>query len=208
MGYQPPLFPAQEKELAVPSVQENLRRCQRVWSDAREALLRTTDRNKTTADRSRTPAPVFHPGQEVWLSSKNVPLRTKSRKLSPRYLGPFVVESIVNPAAVRLKLPSAMKIHPTFHVSQLKPVSSSLLCPPADPPPPVRLIDDHPAYTVSRLQDSRRRGRGLQYLVDWEGYGPEERSWVPKRFVLDPQLITDFHHDNPDRPGGSPGGDH
>lgn len=42
LGYQPPLFPAQEKELAVPSVQENLRRCQNVWSDAREALLRTT----------------------------------------------------------------------------------------------------------------------------------------------------------------------
>ncbi|XP_035863596.1 uncharacterized protein LOC118496344 [Sander lucioperca] len=41
LGYQPPLFPAQEKELAVPSVQENLHRCHKVWSDAREALLRS-----------------------------------------------------------------------------------------------------------------------------------------------------------------------
>ncbi|XP_044074465.1 uncharacterized protein LOC122886391 isoform X3 [Siniperca chuatsi] len=39
LGYQPPLFPAQESELAVPSVQHHLRRCRRVWKDTRAALL-------------------------------------------------------------------------------------------------------------------------------------------------------------------------
>ncbi len=89
--------------------------------------------------------------------------------------------------------PAYKRIHSVFHVSKLKPVFHAPINPQTPVPPPPRLVDGEPVYSVKRILDSRRRGRGFQYLVDWEGYGPEERSWVPARDILDHSLIDDYN---------------
>lgn len=82
LGYQPPLFPIQEVTLAVPAVQDHIQRCRKVWPDACFALERTQEATQRSANRSRNPAPLYQPGQSVWLSTKDIPLLTDSRKLS------------------------------------------------------------------------------------------------------------------------------
>ncbi|KAI3371470.1 hypothetical protein L3Q82_023567 [Scortum barcoo] len=99
--------------------------------------------------------------------------------------------------------PGHSRVHPSFHVSKIKPVKESLLVPPTKPPPPPKLIDGGPVYAVKKLLAVRKRGRGHQFLVDWTGYGPEERSWVPASFIVDRTLIDDFYQRHPEQPGPS-----
>ena len=146
---------------------------------------------------------MYQVGDKVWLSTRNLHLQTESRKLSPRFIGPYRINLRINPVTYRLQLPAALRIHPVFHTSQLKPFITSPMVPPTHPAPPPRIIEGGPAYTVRRILDSRPRGRGLHYLVDWEGYGPEERSWIPARFVLDPELIRDYRRRVSSTPGPS-----
>ncbi|KAI2661374.1 Transposon Tf2-6 polyprotein [Labeo rohita] len=136
LGYQPPIFPSMESEVTVPSAHAFVQRCRCTWRKARHALLQVRSPTKAQADRHQSKPPVYVIGQKVWLSSKNIPLRTIYNKLAPKFIGPFTVTKIISPVAVRLKLPPAYRrIHPVFHVSKLKPVFHSTFNLPAPVPP-------------------------------------------------------------------------
>ena len=40
-------------------------------------------------------------------------------KLIERYVGPYVIEEVVSSNAVKLQLPSSMRIHPVVNMSQI-----------------------------------------------------------------------------------------
>lgn len=59
----------------------------------------------------------------VWLATKDLLLQVLSRKFAPRFVGPFPISQVINPLSVSLCLPRSLNIHPTFHVSKVKPIS-------------------------------------------------------------------------------------
>lgn len=156
-----------------------------------------------TANKRRVKSPRYVRGQRVWLSSSNLPLHSESRKLVPRFIGPFRICKVISPVVVKLSLPPRLRrVHPVFHVSCIRPSN----CARSRPSIPSIRVEGSPVYKVRRFLDMRRRGRGHQFLVDWEGYGPEERSWVSARDILDPSLVDDFLRSRQSPSSGAPGG--
>jgi hypothetical protein len=80
-------------------------------------------RQESYADNRRRPL-EFEEGDHVYL--KMSPLRGMRRfkvkgKLSPRYIGPFIIFRHVGKMAYQLELPDNLSdVHNVFHVSQLK----------------------------------------------------------------------------------------
>lgn len=147
-----------------------VRHCHLARRWAQQILLKMVCGYEKWANQRRTKAPQYHVEyQWMWLSTTDLPLQVDSGKLAPVSLLPIL--KVLNSMAAHLKLPHSLRI-------KIKPAVQSQLMPGSRPPLPARFINGAPAYTVRRLFSSRCWGWGLQYFVDWEGYGPEQWSWV------------------------------
>ena len=152
----------------------------------------------------REAAPDLQVGQKVYLSAKNYNTRRLSEKLENKYLGPFTIAEKYSPLLYKLELPPTMKIHPVFHVSLLQPRSQEISIRSSSPPPPPIIINEEgdEEFEVEAILDSRKRGKGVQYLVHWKGYPDHERTWEPLRNLIPDtdNLLRDFHLQHPQKP--------
>lgn len=84
---------------------------------------------------------------------------------------------------------------PKKFINPLVPSSSDEIDADDIPPPPLD-ADEGYIYKVNIILVSRW-GNHLEYLVDWEGYGTEERLWDAHGDILDPSFLTGFHTNHP-----------
>ena len=159
---------------------------QEMFEEAHDSLSKVQHRMRKYADKKRMPL-EFQAGDEVLLKLtpqiwKKISSKSVHRGLVQKYDGPFEVIKKVGAVAYRLNLPPRLKIHPTFHVSFLKPFHENLLGQRQQlkrAPPTVR---KHFDKVVEKILDHRtfgmsRQNRRTDYLVQWKGESEVNATW-------------------------------
>ena len=112
------------------------------WCKA--TLLETAERMKKYYDLKAKDIPRLKVGDLVMLNGKHLKTRRPCKKLDHKMQGPFKVEKVLSPTAVRLTLPQRWGGPKSFHVSLLEPYRRSRknLREPVDPDTVMRDVED------------------------------------------------------------------
>ena len=172
---------------SLPTVAAFLDRRQAIVQKARMAMESARQRMMTQTAKKRR-ALTFKVGDQVSLKTSHLGVSTlPSRKLFPKWMGPFTVQKIINDVAYMLELPKAWRAHNVSHVSLLKPYISN-----GEPVPPMpfNLVGGtENEYEVKRVTDfnpktpkrkgGARRVRELTFYVEWLGLPLGADAWQP-----------------------------
>ena len=106
------------KKGKVESVTEFVEKIKKIHKEAGAALRKMQEEMKQYADRNRRETEEWKKGDRVLLSTKDLVFKERPvRKLTERYVGLYEIEEVVSSNAVKLWLPTSMRIHPVVNVS-------------------------------------------------------------------------------------------
>jgi hypothetical protein len=168
----------------------------------RKRMLTAQSRQKSYADKGRRLV-NFEVGDQVFLKvspMKGVMRFGKKGKLSPRYVGPFMIIEIVGPVAYRVELPPELaEVHDVFHVSTLRRYVHD----------PLHVVDFKPLQIQANLRyeelpvqildrkEQKLRTKTIALVKDlWRNHDVEEASWELEREMQDkyPHLFNRICH--------------
>ena len=165
----------------VEAMQTMVDRIKTVLEEAQANLTVAQSRAKSQVDRSRRDE-KFEVGDEVVLSTRHISVNQHlPSKLRRCWIGPYRVTRVISPVAYRLDLPPAWRIHPVFHVSNLKRFQRSKEFEREERPPSPIVVDGEEEYEVEAILKHKGKGARRLYLVMWKGYPIIEASWSLNR---------------------------
>ena len=90
----------------------------RIYEKAGAALKKVQEDIKRQADRGRKETENWKKGDRVLLSTKDLVFKKRLvKKLVDRYVDLYIIEEVVSTNAVKLRLPTLMRIHLVVNVN-------------------------------------------------------------------------------------------
>jgi len=177
----------------VESVTEFVERMKKVHEEAEAALKKTQEEMKRYADRERKETENWEKGDQVLLSTKDLVFKERlTKKLIERYVGPYMIEEVVSSNAVKLQLPSLMRIHPVVNVSQIVRYKEQVKEQKKEEEKPVE-VEGVEEWEIEKILNKKKIRGVVKYLIWWKGFTAEGDTWERRENLKNAEeLIEEF----------------
>ena len=145
---------------------------------AKAALVKLQEEMKRQADRSRKETEEYIVGDKILISMKDFSMELMKRatkKLTEKFIGPYVVRKIVSENVVELELLALLRIYLVINVRRIVKYKEQVKGQKKIQPPPVKVASEK-EYEVEEILDRQERKGKMKYLVKWKGYTAEENT--------------------------------
>ena len=177
----------------VESAMEFVQRMKKVQEEAEAALRKTQEEMKKYADRRRKESEVWKKGDQVLLSTKDLVFKERpSKKLTERYVGPYTIEEVVSSNAVKLWLPSSMRIHLVINVSRIVRYKEQVKGQKKEEGKPIK-VEGVEEWEVEKVLNKKKIKGVEKYLIRWKEFTAEGNTWEGKENLKNAEkLIEEF----------------
>jgi len=181
------------KKGRVESATEFVERMKKVHKEAEAALRKTQEEMKRYADRGRKETEVWKKGDRILLSTKDLVFKERpTKKLMERYVGLYMIEEVVSSNAVKLRLPSSIRIHPVVNVSRIVRYKEQVKGQKKEEAKPVE-VERVEEWEVEKILNKKKMRRVKKYLIRWKEFMAEEDTWERRENLKNAEeLIEEF----------------
>jgi len=127
------------------------------------------------------------------LSTKDLVFKERpSKKLMERYVGPYTIEEVVSLNAVKLRLPSLMRIHLVVNVSRIVRYKEQIKGQKKKEGKPLE-VEGVEEWEVKKILNKKKMREVKKYLIRWKGFTVEGDTWERKENLKNAEeLIKEF----------------
>jgi len=170
-----------------------IEKIKKVYEEAEAALRKMQEKMKRYADRGRKEMEEWRRGDWMLLSTKDLVFKERlSKKLMERYVGPYAIEEVVLSNAVKLRLPSLMRIHLVVNVSRIVRYKEQIKGQKKEEGKPVE-VEGVEEWEVEKILNKKKMRGVEKYLIRWKGFTAEGDTWERKENLKNTEeLIKEF----------------